>query len=429
MTISSDGRRRAAGRDGAVDHPRRCCVPFASPPPQRCAWRRRSRRRSRASDAVDRPDVSSPASRSSTARGWRGVFAPPPRTSSPPRLRAVTACAPVLVRASSLPPSSDHDVSRPSNEPCRFAFVREPAVAPRRSDGYLGAWTRWLGSPSRGSIAPRGSGPIRVTMTSARLRKGLLVLVCVLILPISFVWGAIYLAFGGAMAGLIAWLYLIISVGAIATFSRTRDIGVVPSGRAARHPARPDDLDGLSSGGFVDLGRRRPVGHPRPARLPVFDGWRARRALVHRLRRGCSSVSGIVGELAQRCSVPAARVVEGPDHRAHVVVARCRGVRLLVAVRAPARGGVGGPAGRAGPGREPAPEHPPPIDRGQAQGRHRHDRGPVRRGLDPVRRRRRLHAAVGPPAAGRGGRDPRPPVHPLRPAGRSLRGREDQDDR
>ena len=55
-----------------------------------------------------------------------------------------------------------------------------------------------------------------------RLRKALLVLVCVLILPISLVWGAIYLALG-ATAGLVAWLYLPISVAAIAMFSRTRD--------------------------------------------------------------------------------------------------------------------------------------------------------------------------------------------------------------
>ncbi|HET9085503.1 MAG TPA: hypothetical protein VFN41_13965, partial [Candidatus Limnocylindrales bacterium] len=55
-----------------------------------------------------------------------------------------------------------------------------------------------------------------------RLRKTLLVLVSVLILPISLLWGAIYLALG-AWAGLIAWLYLVISVVAIIVFSRTRD--------------------------------------------------------------------------------------------------------------------------------------------------------------------------------------------------------------
>jgi guanylate cyclase len=56
-----------------------------------------------------------------------------------------------------------------------------------------------------------------------RLRKALLVLVCLLILPISAVWGAIYLALG-AWAGLVAWLYLLISIGAIAVFSRRRDV-------------------------------------------------------------------------------------------------------------------------------------------------------------------------------------------------------------
>ena len=55
-----------------------------------------------------------------------------------------------------------------------------------------------------------------------RLRKTLLVLVSVLILPIALLWGAIYLAFG-VWAGLIAWLYLVISVVAIIVFSRTHD--------------------------------------------------------------------------------------------------------------------------------------------------------------------------------------------------------------
>src|SRR6186997_969571 len=55
-----------------------------------------------------------------------------------------------------------------------------------------------------------------------RLRKALLVLVCLGILPISVIWGAVYLAFG-AWAGLVAWLYTLVSLGSIAVFSRTRD--------------------------------------------------------------------------------------------------------------------------------------------------------------------------------------------------------------
>ena len=56
-----------------------------------------------------------------------------------------------------------------------------------------------------------------------RLRKALLVVVCLLILPISIAWGAIYLALG-VWAGLVAWLYTLISLGAIAVFSRTRNV-------------------------------------------------------------------------------------------------------------------------------------------------------------------------------------------------------------
>jgi adenylate cyclase len=56
-----------------------------------------------------------------------------------------------------------------------------------------------------------------------RLRKALLVVVCMLILPISLAWGAIYLALG-VWAGLVAWLYTLISLGAIAVFSRSRDV-------------------------------------------------------------------------------------------------------------------------------------------------------------------------------------------------------------
>ena len=57
------------------------------------------------------------------------------------------------------------------------------------------------------------------------------------------------------------------------------------------------------------------------------------------------------------------------------------------------------------------------------------DRRPVQLGVHPVRRRRRLHTVGGAPAGRGGGRRPRPPVQPLRHAGRAIRPREDQDDR
>ena len=58
-----------------------------------------------------------------------------------------------------------------------------------------------------------------------RARKALLVLISVLILPISLVWGGLYLALG-APSGLLAFAYFAISVGAIALFIRTHDVAL-----------------------------------------------------------------------------------------------------------------------------------------------------------------------------------------------------------
>jgi adenylate cyclase len=56
-----------------------------------------------------------------------------------------------------------------------------------------------------------------------RLRKALLVLIAVMILPISFVWGSLYLALGSPV-GYVPFLYLAVSVASIVIYSRTRDI-------------------------------------------------------------------------------------------------------------------------------------------------------------------------------------------------------------
>lgn len=127
-----------------------------------------------------------------------------------------------------------------------------------------------------------------------RLRKALLVLVCVLILPIALVWGAIYLAFG-VSAGLIAWLYLVISVGAIAIFSRTRD---------TEWFLRVELLDILLAptismafvGGFVASGGVGLWGILAPLGALVFNGARSGvRWFVAFI--AVFLVSGIVGEL------------------------------------------------------------------------------------------------------------------------------------
>jgi adenylate cyclase len=81
--------------------------------------------------------------------------------------------------------------------------------------------TTRLDSGLLGRVAGIGADPR--DSDEVRLRKSLLVVVCLLILPISLLWGAIYLALG-VWAGLLAWLYMAISLGAIAVFSRTRDV-------------------------------------------------------------------------------------------------------------------------------------------------------------------------------------------------------------
>src|SRR5438093_5341583 len=55
-----------------------------------------------------------------------------------------------------------------------------------------------------------------------RLRKALLVLLSILILPISLIWGTLFLALG-APAGVIAYVYFAVSTTALVIFSHTRD--------------------------------------------------------------------------------------------------------------------------------------------------------------------------------------------------------------
>jgi len=56
----------------------------------------------------------------------------------------------------------------------------------------------------------------------ARQRKALLVLISILILPVSALWGALYLAFGSPV-GYVPWVYFAIIAGSIVVFSRNRD--------------------------------------------------------------------------------------------------------------------------------------------------------------------------------------------------------------
>ena len=55
-----------------------------------------------------------------------------------------------------------------------------------------------------------------------RQKKTLLVLLAVLILPVSVVWGTVYLAFGSSV-GIVPFIYLAVSIGSLVLFARTRN--------------------------------------------------------------------------------------------------------------------------------------------------------------------------------------------------------------
>jgi adenylate cyclase len=155
-------------------------------------------------------------------------------------------------------------------------------------DAFVRFAQPWLDRAARIGADPRDSDELR-------LRKTLLVVVCVLILPISLVWGVLYLALG-ATAGLIAWLYLVISVAAIVVFSRTRDTAWLLRVELLDIVLAPT-VSMAFVGGFVASGAVGLWGILAPLGALVFDGARAG------LRWFVAFVavflaSGIVGELA-----------------------------------------------------------------------------------------------------------------------------------
>ena len=108
-----------------------------------------------------------------------------------------------------------------SVRPCNVV-QREPREAPGGTHGGLYAGTvrsvRGLIDSAVVRLAEVGADPDDDDDT--RLRKGLLVLIAALILPIAATWGVLYLAFG-TQSGLIAFLYFGVSLASIALFART----------------------------------------------------------------------------------------------------------------------------------------------------------------------------------------------------------------
>jgi len=176
----------------------------------------------------------------------------------------------------------------------------------------LGRFTQpWLDRAARIGADPRDDD-------ETRLRKALLVLVSVLILPIALVWGAIYLAFG-VQAGLIAWLYLIVSVVAIVLFSRTRNAELFLRIELVDILLAPT-ISMAFVGGFVASGGVGLWGILAPLGALVFDGARAGvRWFIAFI--AVFLASGLVGELTSGGAAPLPRWFESAMIALNVTVA------------------------------------------------------------------------------------------------------------
>ena len=78
---------------------------------------------------------------------------------------------------------------------------------------------------SRIGVDPRDDDDLRA-------KKTLLVLLAVLILPVSLVWGSLYLGFG-SMVGVIPFIYFAVSVGSLVVFARTGRFRSLPGRRSS----------------------------------------------------------------------------------------------------------------------------------------------------------------------------------------------------
>ena len=259
-----------------------------------------------------------------------------------------------------------------------------------------------------------------------RARKALLVLISVLILPVSALWGTLYLAFGSPV-GVVPLVYFGILLGAIVVFSRTRDFPWLLRVGQVDILLAPT-LSMIPLGGFLASGGVGLWGILAPLAALVFSDVRsAARWYVAYLVVFLGS--GLAGELIDPIP-PALPVWFTSTMLALNIAVGGTIVFTLLAVFASQRREALAALGREQEKSENLLLNILPRSiADQLKAQNAADRGSVRVGLDPVRRRRRLHALVGAAPARRGGRLPRSPLQPLRRARGALRGREDQDHR
>jgi adenylate cyclase len=122
-----------------------------------------------------------------------------------------------------------------------------------------------------GRLAEVGADPLDDDET--RLRKGLLVLIAVLILPIAFTWGVLYVGLG-ALSGWAAFLYFAVSLASIALFARTHDFALLLRIQLVAILLAPT-LSMIPLGGFIGSGGVGLWGILAPLGALVFGGTRA----------------------------------------------------------------------------------------------------------------------------------------------------------
>ena len=260
-----------------------------------------------------------------------------------------------------------------------------------------------------------------------RARKALLVLISLLILPISLLWGALYLAFGSPV-GVVPLIYFAILLGAIVVFSRTRNFTQLLRVGQVDILLAPT-LSMIPLGGFLGAGRRGPLGHPRAARRARVQRRPRRRPLVSPRSSSSSSARASPASCSARCR---RRSPRGSRPRCSPSTS-------------PSGARSSSCCWPCSPGSGAMRSPPSASEQAKAENlllnilprsiadRLKDDNQPI---ADQFGSASILFADVVDftpwserRSASRGGRLPRPSVQPLRRAGRAVRAREDQDDR
>jgi guanylate cyclase len=135
-----------------------------------------------------------------------------------------------------------------------------------RTDGLRSFFERAIERLSRLGADPRDD-------VDTRLRKGSLVLIAVLILPIALTWWVLYTAMG-TWTGSIALIYAVVSVASIALFARTRNFPLLLRIQLAAIAISPT-ISMLPNGGFISTGGVGLWGILAPMGALVFEGVRS----------------------------------------------------------------------------------------------------------------------------------------------------------